>query len=184
VTDLSPISALGHAVPLAVTIGGLTIRENTGLALASLALRQGGGAPQPFGLTLPGPGDWAKAEGVSAFWVGPDTWMVEAADRAEDDFARALKAEAPDCSVSEQTDGWVVFEIAGNAVTLEALLEKLVNVDVRGFGPGRATRTGLEHMSVFVIRRAKDRVALLAMRSAAGAVFHALEAAARSLARL
>lgn len=178
-TDLSPISALGHAAPQALAIGGLTIAENAGLALASLALRQGESAPQPFGLTLPGPGGWARAGGTSAFWMGPGAWMVEAAGRAGEDFAAALKAEAPGCSVAEQTDGWVVFEITAAAAVLEALLEKLVNLDARRFAPGSAMRTGLEHMSVFVIRRAEGQLALLAMRSAAASVFHAIETAAR-----
>ncbi|MBL4926870.1 sarcosine oxidase subunit gamma [Fuscibacter oryzae] len=180
-TDLSPISALGHAVPQAVRIGTLTITENAGLALASLALRQGGGAPQPFGLPLPGPGGWANAGATSAFWTGPGAWMIEADGRAEDDFASALKAEAPGCSVAEQTDGWAVFEIAASVATLEALLEKLVNIDASRFVPGSALRTGLEHMSVFLIRRTEGQLALWAMRSAAGSAFHAIEAAARRL---
>lgn len=180
-TDLSPISALGHAAPQAIRIGGLTITENTGLALASLALRQGGEEPQPFGLALPGPGDWVKAGSISAFWTGPGAWIIEADGRAEGDFAGALKAEAPGCSVSEQTDGWVVFEIAGDAATIEALLEKLVNLDAPRFAVGSARRTGLEHMSVFVIRRAEEQLAIMVMRSAAGSVNHAIETVARRL---
>ncbi len=181
-TDLSPLSALGDALPLTIAIGPLTIRENAGMALASLTLRQGSGEPQPFGLHLPGPGGWKATDGIAAFWIGPGAWMVEAEGRAESDFAAALKAEARHCSVSEQTDGCVMFEItAADAAPIRALLEKLVNLDAQGFAPGSARRTGLEHMSVFVIRRAEGHLALLAMRSAAGSVFHAIETAARRL---
>ena len=182
-TELSPISALGHALPQAMAVGDVTICENTGVALASLALRHGEAAPQPFGLTLPGPGGWAAAAGIAAFWMGPGSWMVEATGQADADFAAALKAQSPGCSVAEQTDGWVVFEITATAAVLAALLEKLANLDAPRFVPGSATRTGLEHMSVFVIRRDEGHLALLAMRSAAASVVHAVETAARRLQR-
>ena len=185
-TDLKPITALGAAAPRSKTFGALTITENAGLALASLALRCGGAQPAPMGLALPGPGGWVAGQGVAAFWAGPGLWMIEAEGRAEVDFACDLKSRVPDCSVTEQTDGWVAYEIASSAgpAPILRLLEKLVNIDPAGLAPGRATRTGLEHMSVFVIRRAEERLAVLGMRSAAGTLWHALEtAAARQVAR-
>ncbi|TIV87535.1 MAG: sarcosine oxidase subunit gamma, partial [Mesorhizobium sp.] len=86
-----------------------------------------------------------------------------------------------DCAVTEQTDGWIAFEIVSRAGTapLEALLSKLVNIDFADFGPGRATRTGLEHISCFVIRRSETHVAMLGARSFAGSLWHALETAAQ-----
>lgn len=183
-SDLKPISALGAAAPRLLTLGALTIRENAGLGLASLALRRDAATPAPFGLILPAAGHWAEAGSHAAFWTGPDQWMIEGQGRAEEDFAKALQAEAPDCSVTEQTDGWVAFEIASVAggAPLVRLMEKLVNVDAAGFGPGQATRTGLEHMSVFLIRRAEDRLAILGMRGLAGSLWHAIETAAARLA--
>lgn len=179
-TDLSPIPALGGSTARIAKIGALTLAENTGLGLASLALRRGSAQPVPMGLALPGPGLWHAGNGIAAFWTGPGQWMLEAEGRAEEDFARALKQAAPDCSVTEQTDGFVAFEIvsvAGGAPIVR-LMEKLVNVDAAGFGPGCATRTGLEHMSVFVIRRAEDRLAIVGMRTLAGSLWHAIETAA------
>lgn len=183
-TDLTPITALGQAAPVSLGFGALTLRENAGLALASLALRRGAAQPVPMGLALPGPGLWHAGNGVSAFWTGPGQWMVEAEGRAEEDFAGALKQAAPACSVTEQTDGFVAVEIASaaGAAPIERLMSKLFNIDVAGFGPGSATRTGFEHMSVFVIRRAADRLAVMAMRSAAGSVWHGLCTAATRLA--
>ncbi|TIY01667.1 MAG: sarcosine oxidase subunit gamma, partial [Mesorhizobium sp.] len=64
---------------------------------------------------------------------------------------------------------------------LNALLSKLVNVDLADFGPGRATRTGLEHMTCFVIRRGDAHIAVLGARSSAGSLWHALETAAKRL---
>lgn len=182
-SDLKPITALGGAVPRAQSFGALSIVENSGLALASLARRRGAAQPAPMGLSLPGPGGWTGAAELAAFWTGPDQWMVEAEGRAEADFAGALMAAAPGCSVTEQTDGWVAFEVSSVAgdMPIRRLMEKLVNVDAAGFGPGSATRTGLEHMSVFLIRRAEDRLAVIGMRTLAGALWHALETAATRL---
>ncbi|RUV68136.1 sarcosine oxidase subunit gamma, partial [Mesorhizobium sp. M5C.F.Cr.IN.023.01.1.1] len=162
-SELRPITALGAAPPRLASFGTLEIRENAGLALASLALRRGTVEPTPFGLTLPGPGRWVAGQGVAALWTGPDQWMIEAESRAEEDFAAELKQIAPGCSVTEQTDGWVAFEIVSRAGSrpLEALLSKLANIDLADFGPGGATRTGVEHMSCFVIRRGDAQVDVL-----------------------
>ncbi|TIN73781.1 MAG: sarcosine oxidase subunit gamma [Mesorhizobium sp.] len=182
-TDLRPFSALGAVTPGYASFGGLELRENAGLALASLALCRGTVEPTPFGLTLPGPGRWVAGQGVAALWTGPDQWMIEAEDRAELDFTAELKQAAPGCSVTEQTDGWVAFEIISRAGTgpLEAMMSKLVNIDLANSGPGGATRTGLEHMSCFVIRRGDAQVAVLGARSSAGSLWHALETAAKRL---
>nr|WP_153747247.1 sarcosine oxidase subunit gamma [Rhodovulum strictum] len=182
---MTPITALGADLPRCARFGPLTLTETPGLALASLALRRGTAAPALFGLTLPSPGGWVAGAGVAAFWTGPGQWMIEAEGRAEHDFAAEVKRAAPGCSVTEQTDGWVAIEIASSAGAdpLIRLMEKLVNVDAATFGPGRATRTALEHMGVFLIRRAEDRLAVLGMRSAAGSLWHALETAASRLAR-
>lgn len=173
-TDLTPLTALGATAPAQRRAGALTITENSGLALASLSLRRDGARPSPFGLTLPEPGAWAAGHGVAAFWTGPGQWMIEADDRAESDFAADLAAAAPECRVTEQTDGWTAFELEGPPEAIRALMEKLVNLDAAGFVPGSATRTGLHHMGVFLIRRAGNRLAVIGMRSYAGALWHAL----------
>nr|WP_246734894.1 sarcosine oxidase subunit gamma [Chelativorans sp. ZYF759] len=178
---MRPITALGAAQPRLASFGALEIRENADLALASLALRFGTREPTPFGLTLPRTGRWVAGEGVAALWTGPGQWMIEAQGRVELDFTAELKQVAPGCSVTEQTDGWVAFEIISRAgsMPLESLLSKLVNIDPADLGPGRATRTGLDHMSCFVIRRGAAHVALLAARSSAGSLWHSLETAAK-----
>lgn len=178
--DLMPICALGGAMPDSRQYGALTLAENPDLGLASLALRRGAVAPD-LGLALPGPGEWVQGDGIAAFWTGPDQWMVEYPGRAADDVASVLSAAAPGCSVTEQTDGFAAFEIRSSAgpAPIEALLERLVNLDTARLAPGAATRTGLHHMSVFVIRRAPDHLALLGMRSAAASIWHALTATAQ-----
>lgn len=177
-TDLAAICALGGALPQSRRIGALLLTENAGLGLAALALRRGAAVPD-LGLTLPGPGGWTSGTDVAAFWTGPDQWMIEFPGRADQDVAALIAG--PDRSVTEQTDGFAAFEIEGPAAKLTALLERLVNLDAGRFGPGSAARTGFHHMSVFVIRRAEDRLAVLGMRSAAGTIWHALLKAAERL---
>ena len=177
-TDLHPICALGGAAPQSARFGALSLRENPDLALASVAHLRGGQSDLP----RPGPGLWQQDDGIAAFWTGPDQWMIEGAGLAASDFAATVAARAPGCAVTEQTDGFVAFEITSDsgAAPIRTLLEKLVNIDAQGFGPGRASRTGLHHMSIFIIRRAEHHLAVLGMRSAAGTIWHALtQAAAR-----
>lgn len=177
--DFRAVTALGTDLPRSFCHGPFSLVENADLALASLALRRGVGQPVPFDVTLPGPGGWVRKGSVSAFWTGPDQWMIEAEERAESDFARELAAVCPGCSLTEQTDGFVAFEIRADRgeTPILALMSKLVNLDPARFPAGSATRIGLEHMSVFAIRRTPAHLAIVGMRSAAETLWHVLETA-------
>lgn len=175
--DLLPLCALGDAAPRSRRFGALTLSENPLLGLASLALPPGVTPPQ-IGLNLPGPGQWEEVPGRAAFWTGPDQWMIEFPGQADQDVASLLAREAPGCAITEQTDGFAAFDLEGPEAALLAVLEKLVNIDLQGFGPCAATRTGLHHMAVFVIRRRGGLVSFLGMRSAAGSLWAALAEAA------
>lgn len=182
-TDLSPITALGAAGPWAKSYGPLSLSENTMLALASLSLPAQTVVPSPFGLTLPEAGQSTATETHGAFWSGPNQWMIEGYGLAETDFATVVKAEADAGYVTEQTDGWCAFDIedASNGDAIQKLMQKLVNIDAHQFSPGSAARTGLEHMSVFVIRRSQSKLTVIGMRTLAGALMHALATAAQRL---
>lgn len=179
-SDLTPITALGGDAPAERRFGPIRMTELPDILLASVALRRGAARPSPFGISLPEPGRWAAAPDAAAFWIGPDQWMIEMPGRATEDFAARLAPEAPGCTITEQTDAWSVVEIASEAgeAPLIRLLEKLVNLDLHAFAPGCATRTGLHHTSVFVIRRSPECVAMIGMRSFAAALWHALAQAA------
>lgn len=188
-TDLAPLTALGTPLPQSARLGALTFREEPGQALASLALpalaqRRGAAPPSPFGLRLPGPGGWTSGGGIAALWTGPGQWLIEGPGQAEADFAAALAAQAPGCAVTDQTDGFVLFEITSEAgpAPILRLLEKLVNLDPACLGPGAAHRTGFDHQSILLIRRADDRLAVLGLRSAAGSLWHGLNRIAQRLA--
>lgn len=174
---LKPMTALGSDVALSETFGAITIAEKPDIAIASVALR--GDAPVPttiFGVSLPGPGGMASGEGVTIIWSAPRQWIVLGEGRAEQDFASEVKAAVEECSVTEQTDGFVcIYVISKNGPQpLQDLLTKLVNLDPARLSPGCATRTLVEHMSVFLVRHSETRLAILSMRSSAKSLWHAL----------
>jgi heterotetrameric sarcosine oxidase gamma subunit len=175
VTDLIPHST----APFKITRGPVSIVENPNIAFASLALSRGAPPVAPFGLTLPEVGKWVQQEDISAFWMGASAWMIAAENAGETDFAKILAREVPGAFITEQTDAWAVFDVSssGGATPLERFLERLVNIDLAAFGPGRAVRTGMAHLSGFIIRKAMNQCTILVVRSAARSVIHALEEA-------
>ena len=181
--DLVPITALGGDAPARLQRGALSLAELDDLALASLALSRTAEAPSPFGLTLPDVGRCAQQGEIGAFWIGPRRWMLTSAGAAEQDFAAALAGQAPGGAVAEQTDGWTTFSVGSSdgAAPIEALLERLANIDLAAFGPGSATRTLVHHLSAFVLRPAEDRATFLGPRSSAAALWRALAEAAERI---
>jgi sarcosine oxidase, subunit gamma len=184
---LTPRCALGGDAPRTDRFDGLTIAENPGLAMASLAARAGreadvaAAAKALAGLDLPGPGGMAAAGDWAAFWTGPGQWMLTAPVASHEDIAPMIKAAAGNAgSVTEQTDGWARFEITGAGI--HDLLERLCNVDVRMMREDQATRCQIEHLGAFLLcRQAGAAFSILTLRSAAASMMHALETAARSL---
>jgi heterotetrameric sarcosine oxidase gamma subunit len=173
VPDLTPLSAFGLTAPRAVVHGPLSLNEVSGLALASLAITRGDKAPRLLDLSLPDVGGLVQQGDMFAFWTGPDQWML-AYPEAGDFLA------SDNCAVTDQTDGWVILDLcAPDGTALERVLEKLVNLDLRVFPAGQARRTGLAHLSVFVLRRDVASVRILGPRSAAGTLWHAVETVLR-----
>ena len=182
---LKSLTPLGHATAQSETIGTVTITENTGTALASLASRLGreaevASAAKTAGIPLPGPGRAESAATYAAIWLGPEQWMIEAPFASHEDIASILKpifAEA--ASITEQTDAWVRFDLTSS--NLPALFERLCNFDLRQAGAGAATRTVIDHLGCYVIRRSETEVSILGPRSSAHSLHHALTTAATAL---
>ena len=180
---LKPLSALGREFLSVETIGPVTLSEDMDTALASLASRRGREAEvaelaAQAGIPLPGPGQAGSEGAWGAFWVSPEMWMVEAPYGTHEDIAAHVKpifGEA--ASITEQTDAWARFEVTG---PLQPLFERLCNLDLDRFGPGSATRTVIEHLGTYAIRRAPNRMTLLGPRSSADSLHHALVTTARS----
>lgn len=186
--DLAALTPLGGAQPRTDRVGDITITEVTDRALASVSRRNGkaaefnAAAAGLFGTDLPGPGHWAAGTVWTLIWTAPDQWFAEAPFATHEDIAAITKQAFGDsASVTEQTDGWVRFDLEGPTVI--DLLERLCPVPARSMPTGAATRSVIEHIGSFVIcREAGRHFSVLAPRSFAGSMHHALAAAARSIA--
>jgi len=184
VHNLTPTMALSGVTD---TIGTITITENSGMALASVAARMGGEKKTTQVLKkllggVPGPGRSQQHDPEAGFWMGPDQWMIGAPMATHELLADQLKDLLGDAaSVTEQTGAWVVFDMMGAA--MKDAVELLCAVPIRTMVSCDAQRTVIHHLGCFVIRRnADDHVRILGPRASAGSLHHALTAAAHSVA--
>lgn len=182
---LKPLTALGHDHPERVTIGPVTITEVADVALASVTARMGRlpdvqGAAAAVGIPLPAPGHWQGGSPYGAFWLATESWMVEAPFASHEDIrALLLQVFGDAASITEQTDAWARFDVAGHH--LPDLFERLCAVDLRAGQPGLATRTVIDHLGCYLILRDESLVSVIGPRSSAAVLFHALETAAHSV---
>ncbi len=185
--NLSPTSALGASAPRADEIGTIQMSENFGLALASVSARHGQEArcadelSTYIGATAPGPARAVIGEPFAAFWTGLDQWMVSAPFETHELLADDLKASLQDAaSVTEQTDGWVVFDVTGAGVV--DLFERLCPAPARRMVAGDGQRTTIHHIGCFLNCHAEAQgFQVLGPRSSAGTLHHALMTVARAV---
>jgi sarcosine oxidase subunit gamma len=182
---LKPLTALGHSAPHTLTLGNITITERFDVALASLALRRGREkdlhkAAKSANLALAEPLRAESGTPFSSFWMTPEMWMIEADFAANEDIAALLKAHFSDAaSITEQTDAWVRFDIASPGLT--RLTERLTNLDLASCTPGFASRTVIDHLGTYLIKRSQTEITLYGPRASAQSLLHALEVTAASV---
>ena len=82
-------------------------------------------------------------------------------------------------SVTEQTDAWFRFDIS--SADLTPLFERLSNVDLTLVPTGFASRTVIDHLGCYLVKRAADQVTVYGTRSSAASLLHMLEVTARSV---
>jgi sarcosine oxidase subunit gamma len=185
VANLQPLTALGKREATTVTHGPLTITERTDVALASIAARKGriadlAKAAEKAGVPLPGPASYQPGTPYSTFWVAPEMWFAEAPYGTHELIADLFKTALGDAaSITEQTDAWVAFDLA--APDLAPVLERLCNVDYTARPIGYATRTVMEHLGVYLIKRGPGAARIYGPRSSAESLLHAIETAAHSV---
>ena len=182
--DLIATTALGAAAPCVDHHGPISLTEEAGFALASIAARRGAeratvlAIRRMIGPTAPKAGHWAGAR-IIAFWTGPDQWMLEAPyDSDEFLFERAIKEVKGKASVTEQTGAWCHFDLRGTG--LAAVMERLCPINMATFIAGSATRTSIDHLGCFVLCRAEDHISIHGPRSCAAALHHSLLTAIRA----
>jgi sarcosine oxidase, subunit gamma len=182
---LKSLTALGHDAPCVVEIGPYRIVERFDVALASLATRRGYEkkvlkAAKSAKLGLAEPVQTEKGIIYSTFWLSHEQWMVEAPFATHEDIVIRLQAIFGDAaSITEQTDAWVRFDVS--APDLLPLIEKLCNVDLATAPIGFATRTVIDHLGCYLIKRAEGEVTIYGPRSSATSLLHMLDVTAHSL---
>ncbi|MGA9409903.1 MAG: sarcosine oxidase subunit gamma [Roseobacter sp.] len=184
--NLQPLKPMGSKEPASTVVGGVTILENTGLALASVAARTGQETACRAALdallqsSAPGPGQTLFAQPYSAIWMSQDQWLLSAPFETHEQIATMIKPDfASSASITEQTDGWVCFDISGDSVT--DMFERLCAAPVRRLHTGSAQRTTIHHISCFIVIQ-NNGVRVLGPRSFAASLHHALVTAAQSVA--
>lgn len=185
--DLQPVTALGGTTPQVDKFNHITITENDGIALASVAARNGRQVACHVVLekllgAVPGPGRCQLHDPEAGFWMGPDQWMIGAPRATHELIADQLKELLGDnASVTEQSGAWVTFDVVGPAMS--DICELLCAVPIRQMVAGDAQRTVIHQLGCFVIRRAAgDHIRILGPRASAGTLHHALVTAAKSTA--
>ncbi len=184
--SLTPITALGGTAPRVDQVAGVTCTEITDLALASVAARLGKEKACAKALKAvlkaapPDAGKALLAQPFSAVWMGPDQWMIGADFATHEDLAEQVKATLKDAaSVTEQTDAWCGFDLAGDDV--RPVMELLCNVNIRAMTGGDATRTSIHHLGCFVIcGDPQSFIRILGPRASAGSLHHAITTAMAS----
>ncbi|MEP5153460.1 sarcosine oxidase subunit gamma [Planktotalea sp.] len=186
--SLTAITPLGGTSARVDTIGDLTLTENIDLALASVHARlcHEEACKEKLNAQLnaavPEVGKAVFADPLSAFWTGPDQWMLSAPFESHETIALDLAPVfAGIGSVTEQTDAWASFDLTGQSV--EAAMELLCGINMRSFGPADVQRTSIHHLGCFVLHlEAAQGLRIMGPRASAGSVHHAIITAMRSIA--
>lgn len=184
--SLKPITALGRTDAQIDVIGTLTIRECPNWSLASVSARLGAekttqtAFKKALGLEFPKPMESTQNGAVTAFWTGPDQCFVEAPFDSHETLCMTLVASLQErASVTEQSDGWVRFDI--EELDCISLLERCCAVDTASLPMGGVARTIVEHLSCFILCRSEHHFSVYGPRSSAGSLHHGLTTAARSV---
>ena len=182
---LQQTTALGQTTPRVVQIGPYRIAERFDVALASLATRRGrekdvARVAIAAAVPLPAPARAETGAPFGAFWVAPQMWFIEAPFADYEDIVGHLKPAFGDAaSLTEQTDAWVRFDLSGAG--LVALFARLSNLDLAALPDGYASRTVIDHLGCYLIRRGPADITLYGPRSSADGLLQALDVAAKSV---
>ncbi|HPQ97591.1 MAG: hypothetical protein KDI44_06525 [Thiothrix sp.] len=169
-------------------IGGLSLRELTGQALVLVSVAQqdrdalAQAMERAFGLSLPAVGQSSLSTDGRLRLLGlqPDRLGLlfeHEQARPERWVAGALGGHA---GVVDQSDAWVMLELAGEPVHAVLARLCLLDLDPQAFPVGRVARTVMEHMAVMILRTGAQGFLLLSPRSSARSFLHALETSAHN----
>ena len=123
-----------------------------------------------FGADLPDAPRHLRIGKVSMLGIGPGRWLFAGAAPEELTMLKGL------ASLSEQGDGYALFEIWGPA--LYPVLAKGVALDMETFPDDGAAVTAIAHIGAVLWKSAAERVVIAVFRSYASSFWHWLSASA------
>ena len=85
-----------------------------------------------------------------ALWVRSDSYFIISDEIKLKDLVSAFESSA---SITDQTGGWVIFNIKGQACRF--LFEKLLTVDLEDFDEGKVIRTSIAGINCFILCKSK-----------------------------
>lgn len=152
-----------------VTKAGVTLAIVDPGPITSVALFPGGAKVaakglKTLGLTFPDPNTFTAKGPARLVWTGREQAFLMGTP------VPPLEGAA----ITDQTDGWAGFSLSGPGA--EAVLARLVALDLRAavFPEGRATRAGLNHMALILLRTGAEAFELYTFRSMARTAWHEL----------
>ncbi|MEO8241694.1 MAG: sarcosine oxidase subunit gamma [bacterium] len=159
----SALSGQGSAVHAGTTLAEVSLGQITSIAAFP---GQKKAVAKALGQAWPEPNSCDKG----LCWTGPD-------------LAFLIGRPAPDLTgisaCTDQSGGWAALRLTG-AGAAEVLM-RLVPLDLRKFGSGKAARAPLGHMQMVLIGQ-DDGFLILVFRSMARTAWHEIEAAMKMLA--
>jgi len=175
VVELVARSALSaHGLPM--EIGGLRIDEVAMgpvwavMPFAGQAEALSAVFEEALGLTLPDPGYVQSSPEAEILWTGQEQWFFCGVPVVD------VQGHG---SVTEQSDGWAVLSVRGDAV--RDVMARLCPLDLRDFRPGQVARSEFAHMMSIILPRAGG-YDVWVMRSFGATALHHLRAAALGVA--
>jgi sarcosine oxidase subunit gamma len=138
-----------------IDVPGVTISEQTGLALANVMARKdkttnvAARVRERFGVDLPMTPRRAAGGPIQFIWAGPGRWLAAAPNQSpatlESDLRDALVRLA---SVTSQSDGRSIIRVSGPKAR-EVLVKGVpLDLDPRAFGPDDTAVTVVAHINV------------------------------------
>lgn len=166
---------------------GVLLVEVSGLAVIAISVPKGGEAAletalqSALGLAWPATGGSSVSDDHRLLGLSRDQAFLlfphEGAG-AENTVATGI-AEAG--YLFDQSDAWVMLRLQGphSRAALERIC--MLDLDDAVFPDGAVSRTLMEHLSVIILREARDRYLLMSPRSSAGSFLDAVETSVRNI---
>lgn len=151
---LEPKTALNLDKPVNERWTGFSLAEITGegfwwlAASPDAAEKLSTQCEKQFGTALPPPGKFTRGQldktAVTMLWAGERQWIIAG---VMDELPAAISKAG---HVTEQSDGWVAFELGGEKT--RAVLEKLCQLDLHpnSFPTGSCARMAIEGMIALI----------------------------------